>query len=400
MNTECKNKDHEVILQIFSGGFSDKAVSYEEVERKLNSVLSRLPVRKVIMGWALDKTLYEKTAEFLAKHNIDFYLWFPVFSETGALKDLSALTDFLGQRIEMRPEEDFSFCCPGDSQNIEKILDIFDKEFSSVRFSGVFLDRIRYPSFGNAHGFNSVFSCFCPHCLEIYERKNFDINQLRNALSHPACRPSVIKEYCGNGKYVFENTILEAFFSLKAGIILDSLRRICRHFRERGYGIGFDVFAPFLSPFVGQDLGQLSGLCDFIKPMMYRVTRAPAGLPFEAEVLLKGTGHVSDLESYNFFKLRNTSAMSFADLKKIPFNLNFTAKELQDLASSSACPVYAGVEINKIKDIAEVYPPYLEETIKAYGQTGIKGFALSWNLLDAPEENIAKVVEIIERINQ
>ena len=400
MNTECKNKDHEVILQIFSGGFSDKAVSYEEVERKLNSVLSRLPVRKVIMGWALDKTLYEKTAEFLAKHNIDFYLWFPVFSETGALKDLSALTDFLGQRIEMRPEEDFSFCCPGDSQNIEKILDIFDKEFSSVRFSGVFLDRIRYPSFGNAHGFNSVFSCFCPHCLEIYERKNFDINQLKNTLSHTACRPLVIKEYCGNGKYVFEDSILEAFFSLKAGIILDSLRRICGHFREKGYGIGFDVFAPFLSLFVGQDLGRLSDLCDFIKPMMYRVTKAPAGLPFEAESLLKETGRVSDMGSSKFFKMTDSSTMSFAYLKKIPFNLDFAVRELQDLAYSSACPVYAGVEINRIKDIAEVHPPYLEETIMAYCQTGIKGFALSWNLLDAPEENIVKAAEIIERINR
>jgi hypothetical protein len=400
MNTECKNKDLEVILQIFSGGFLDKAVSYEEVERKLNSVLSRLPVRKVIMGWALDKTLYEKTAEFLDKHNIDFYLWFPMFSETGALKDLNALIDFMGQCTEILPEEDFSFCCPADSQNMEKILDIFDKEFSSIRFNGVFLDRIRYPSFANAHGFNSVFSCFCPHCLAIYERENFDIDRLKNALSHPACKPSVIKEYCGSGKYVFEDPILEAFFSLKSGIILDSLRRICGHFREKGYGIGFDVFAPFLSPFVGQNLVRLSGLCDFIKPMMYRVTRAPAGLPFEAEALLKETDYVSDLESSEFFKLTDTSAMSFADIKKIPFNLNFAARELQDLSFSSACPVYAGVEINRIKDIAEAHPPYLEETIMGYVQTGIKGFALSWDLLDAPEENIVKATDIIKRINR
>jgi len=400
MNTEYKNKDHEVILQIFSGGFLDKAVSYEEVERKLISVLSRLPVRKVIMGWALDKALYEKTAEFLAKQNIDFYLWFPVFSETGALKDLSALTDFLGQRIEYRQGEDFSFCCPGNLQNIEKILDIFDYEFSSVSFSGVFLDRIRFPSFADAHGFNSVFSCFCPHCLAIYERENFDIDHLKNALLYPACRPSVVKEYCGSGKYIFENSVLADFFGLKSGIILDSLRLICRHFKERGYGIGFDVFAPFLAPIVGQDLEQLSGLCDFIKPMMYRITDAPAGLPFEAGALLRETCRISDLERLKFFKLTGEAAMSFADFEKTPFNLEFAVKELQDLTVSSACPVYAGVEVNRVKDIAEVYPPYIEETIKAYAQTGIRGFALSWNLLDAPEENIAKAADIIERINR
>jgi len=351
------------------------------------------------MGWALDKTLYEKTAEFLAKQNIDFYLWFPVFSETGALKDLAPLTDFLGQRIETRPEEDFSFCCPSDSQNIEKILNIFDNEFSSVRFSGVFLDRIRYPSFANAHGLRSVFSCFCPHCLAIYERENFDIEQLKNTLSHKAYGPSIIKEYCGSGKYIFENSVLEAFFSLKAGIILDSLHRICLHFRDKGYGIGFDVFAPFLSPFVGQDLKQLSSLCDFIKPMMYRVTKAPAGLPFEAEALLRETNHVSDLERLKFFKLTDTVVMSFADIKKMPFNLDFAVRELKDLTTSSACPVYAGVEINRIKDIAEAFPPYIEETIKSYAQTGVRGFALSWNLLDAPEENIARAAEIIERIS-
>jgi len=400
MNAERKNKDCEVILQIFSGSFLDKAVSYEEVEQKLIFALSRMPVRKVIMGWALDKTLYEKTAVFLAKQNIDFYLWFPVFSETGALKDLNPLIDFMGQRIEYRNGEDFSFCCPGDTQNIEKILDIFDYEFSSVSFNGVFLDRIRYPSFANEHGFSSVFSCFCPHCLAIYEKENFDIDQLKNSLSLQARRPSVFTEYCGSGKYVFENSVLADFFCLKAGIIFDSLRRICRHFREKGYGIGFDVFAPFLSPFIGQDLEQLSGLCDFIKPMMYRVTNAPAGLPFEAGALLRETGHVSGLERNNFFKLTGGAAMTFADIEKTPFNLAFAVKELKDMSASSACPVYAGVEVNRIKDIAETYPPYLEETIKTYAQTGIKGFTLSWNMLDAPEENIVKATDIIERINK
>jgi len=400
MNTKCKNKDCEVILQIFSGGFLDKAVSYEEVEQKLISVLSRLPVRKVIMGWALDKTLYEKTAVFLAKQNIDFYLWFPVFSETGALKDLNPLTDYMGKQIEYRTGEDFSFCCPADPQNIEKILDIFDYEFSSISFNGVFLDRIRYPSFANDHGFNSVFSCFCPHCFKSYEKENFDIKHLKNTLSRQACRPLVITEYCGSGKYVFEDSVFETFFSMKARIILDSLRRICRHFREKGYGIGFDVFAPFLSPFTGQDLAQLSALCDFIKPMMYRVTQAPAGLPFEAGALLRETSRVSGLERHNFFRLTDGAAMTFADLEKTPFNLAFAVKELQDMTASSACPVYAGVEINRIKDIAETNPSYLEETIKAYTETGIRGLALSWNLLDAPEENIEKAANIIERINR
>ena len=385
----------EVIIQIFSGGFSAKAVSYEYVEQKLVSVLPRLPVRKVIMGWQPDKALYEKTAAFLAKRNIDCYLWFPVFSETGMLRELSALTDFRGQEIKCRPNEDFSFCCPNNPQNIERILDIFEHEFASIRFSGVFLDRVRYPSFANGYesgqGFRNVFSCFCPQCLAVYEREKFNIELLKDALSRPFRTPLGITAYRDGGDYVFEDPVFSGFFALKAGIISESLGRICRYFRERNYSIGFDVFAPFLSPFVGQDLKVLSGLCDFIKPMMYRVTQAPAGLPFETEALLRQT-NASVLQRQRFYEL-----LGFNPANNL-FDLTFTAKELQNLTASSSCPVYAGVEINKIDNIAETDPGYIEETIKGYSGTGIKGFVLSWNLLDAPEENIAKAAEVIERI--
>ncbi len=47
--------------------------------------------------------------------------------------------------------------------------------------------------------------------------------------------------------------------------------------------IGIDTFSPFISYFTGQDLEKLQEVADFIKPMMYRTTKAPAGLPFEFE---------------------------------------------------------------------------------------------------------------------
>ncbi|MDR0447347.1 MAG: hypothetical protein LBH07_01620, partial [Treponema sp.] len=250
------------------------------------------------MGWSRDKKLYEKTAEFLTKRNIDFYLWFPVFSETGALKGLSPLVDFEGRQIINRgkhEEEDFSFCCPNSSENIEKILEIFEREFASIKFNGIFLDKIRYPSFANGNGQRTVFSCFCPHCRETYEKEQLDVELLKKALVCPTGlggpsllsgqTPMGISSYRGCGEYVFDNPVLSRFFEIKACIIFKSLERICRYFRDRNYGIGLDVFAPFLSPFVGQDLDAFSGLCDFIKPMMYRATVAPAGLPFETDAL-------------------------------------------------------------------------------------------------------------------
>ena len=300
----------ETALQIFTNGFLGKAVSYEAVEQKLNSALSRLHADKVIMGWAPDRALYEKTAEFLLKKNIEFYFWFPVFSETGGLKDLSPLLDLQGRRIQGQGhgEEDFSFCCPNNLQNIERIIEIFEEDFASIPFTGVFLDKIRYHSFANARGsvtgqgLMGVLSCFCPHCLALYKKENLNPRELDHAFSFSGSAPLGIQSYNYCGDYTFENPVTAQFFLLKSRFITQSLERICGYFRGKKLKIGFDVFAPFLSPFVGQDLKSLSALCDFMKPMMYRITRAPAGLPYETETLLCETGFAYGHENISFFR--------------------------------------------------------------------------------------------------
>ena len=386
----------EVTIQIFCGTFRNKSLSFEFVEQKLLSILSKMPITKVLMGWSLDKSLYEKTAKFLAERKIDFYLWFPVFSETGDLKDLSHLMDFHGQRLKCKKGTEFSFFCP-NTLNVKKILSIFEREFASIKFDGIFLDRMRYPSFGNNYGFDGVFSCFCPKCQTVYKRENFNIEKLKIALDISHSASLALTGYQGNGNYLFRDPVVSDFFRVKADIIFKKMQQICMFFRQRNYGIGFDVFAPFMSPFVGQNLEKLSCLCDFIKPMMYRVTNAPAGMPFETESLFKQTGY-SNAEKQNFYKLLGINASDSevsAGSGKSPFELDFAVKELENMTKVSACPIYAGVEINRVKNIAETDPGYIEETIRAYAHTGIGGFALSWNLLEMPEENINKAADII-----
>jgi len=393
----------EIVLQIFSGGFSGTAVSCEKVEQKLLSVLPRLPVSKVIMGWSPDKSIYQKTARLLEKRNIEFYLWFPVFSETGKLAPLNPLIDILGQKPENaidHGDEDFSFCCPAEIANTESILNIFEENFSSIPFTGIFLDKIRYPSFAQARsggdGKRSVFTCFCPRCQAIYKKEGFDFIELKNVLLSyaPATTPLGITSYRGNGGYSFSEPAISRFFSIKADLIYRSMRQICAFFREKGYRIGFDVFAPFLSLFVGQNLPLLGGLCDFMKPMMYRLTNAPAGLPFETEALLSGCGCAEPFMKQSFYDI-----LGFDPSRKV-FDLVFTVKELNRLAASSPCPVYAGLEINRIKNLAEVEPDYIEETAKAYASSGVRGLVLSWDLLEAPEENIRRVIDVHGQLSQ
>ena len=377
-------------IQIFSGGFSTNAVSFEHVREKLTAALSRFPVHKVLMGWSTEgkaglasKELYLKTGEFLAKHNIELYLWFPVFSETTTIRLLHALIDLDGVPVHHKntsSNENFSFCCPNNPDNIEMILDIFDKEFSSIPFKGIFLDKIRYPSFAQ----DTVFSCFCPYCQRKYKDNNFDVELLKKSLSISRQTPLGITAYHGSGRYDFEDPVIKRFFSLKSSFIFESLNYITGYFKSKNLDIGLDVFAPFLSPFVGQDLPALSGLCSFIKPMMYRITNAPAGLPFETESLLRETGYAENAKRLAFEKVLGINS------KEIPFSLGFASTELKNFAASSGCPVYAGIEINK-KEIAETDPGYIEETIKSFLDTGIKGLALSWDLLDVPVENLDAV---------
>ena len=383
--------EYEIVLQIFSGGFLGETVLYETVEQKLNSVLPRLPVKKVIMGWSPGTTLYEKTAAFLAKKEIEFYLWLPVFSETGMIRAQSPLADFRGsvpERAVGHKNEDFSFCCPNDPQNLRNVIDIFEREFAGTPFTGVFLDKIRYPSF--AQGQKSVFTCFCPHCQAKYRNENFDSDRLKDALSAPAPSPLGITAYRGNGAYSFEDNSISKFFALKAAFIFEGLKELCQYFRGKNLKIGFDVFAPFLSVFTGQDLPLLSGLCDFMKPMMYRITNAPAGLPFELEALLRETNGPMDSKKrlmYDFLGL---------DPDKKDVDLAFVVNEAVNLASSTACPVYPGIEINRIKNLAEVHPDYIEGTVRAYARAGIRSFVLSWDLLNAPPENIERVIDVID----
>jgi len=370
--------NNEVTVQIYAGGYKGEAVSYNLIEQKLLYAADTLPVKKVLMGWPLDKTLYEKTADLLYKKNIEFYLWFSVFSETAAVKDLKKLIDFTGRVLERDNEnkkEDFFFCCPKSDRNIEKILDIFSENFYSISkcFNGVFLDKIRYPSFANSRAGRGVFSCFCPECLEFYKDKNINIDELKQKLLNE--QKIDIIEYYGNGKYLFKDKLMQQFFIFKSEIIYESLKKICVFFRNQNLSIGFDVFAPFLTPFTGQDVVRLSSLCDFIKPMMYRVTNAPAGLPFETKALRQYTGS----------KIINEGFLS----------LDSCVEEIKNLNDVSSCPVYAGIEINKVDDIAHVDSFYIEETIRAYLNKDIHRFALSWNLLDMPDDNIKKAAQML-----
>ena len=384
--------EKEVVLQIYSGGFTDRTISFENILQKLEPILSRIKVSKVIMGTSVNQELNEKVRDYLYKNEIEFYLWLPVFAELDELKKGYPLVDYRGKDkgdYQLSEREDFTFYCPNHPQNAFNVLRVFEEKFSSIGFTGVFLDKIRYSSFANS--LNAVLTCFCPFCQIKYKQANFDPMDLESSIEMLLQKQSPFGAIAYNrGKYTFDDDRWNIFFNLKSQFITDSVKGICQFFKERNYKIGLDVFSPFGSHFVGQDIPALSTFSDFVKPMMYRMTNAPAGLPFELEAILQET-------TSNEAQRKAFCEVLGFDPEKYPFDIDFSVKELKDLVIDSKAPIYAGVEINRAQKIAEVTPSYIEETINAYSQADVKGFVLSWNLLNAPQENIEQIIKMFSQ---
>lgn len=385
----------EVVLQIFTGGYNETEVTYEQIENKLKPLLESLSVSKVIMGWSINRELYQKTKRLLEKYAVEYYLWIPVFSESGLLKPTATLQDYEGREVKsysLKAGENFEFYCPNQPQNIDSFKQIYDEYFSQIGFDGVFLDKIRYGSFSN--GLSGVFNCFCPECMKRYQEDGIDVDRLIKEMSDVTMgqngyeeKPFKIIDY-KDGKYKFSEDIWEKYFMEKSKFIYEALEKVTLYFREKNMKIGMDTFSPFMGYFVGQDVERLKSLTDFMKPMMYRITMAPAGLPFEYMNFIKETTK----ENVESISQQFNQIIDSKGSINHKFDMDFVKAELSYITDLSI-PTYCGIEVNRIEEIAPVSPEYIRENLVNLEETQINGYVLSWDLLSAPEENIQEVIK-------
>jgi len=373
----------ELTVQIRTGGYTGDPSDLTQVLDAIRDVFARLPVSRVIMGWCVLPEVYQQAASIVHDLGAELYLWLPMFSENGLLRDCSPVIGLSGQ--ESRPyqlddSENFDFYCPNSPVNQSALLSLYDEYFAGIGFDGVFLDKIRYPSLIN--GLDGGLGCFCPNCLTAYDEAGIDIDALRSRISAlPYLEtPFGVSDY-QTGRYVFTDSLWDNFFSLRQSIVSVALRNQCAALRQLGLKIGLDVFAPFLSQFVGQDITLLSQLADFIKPMMYSATLAPAGLPFETAALLRATGMEDDPRSY--YRI-----IGF-DPTIQPFDLYFCAREIEALRQACICPIHPGIELNRIPGVAPTTTEYVSRCLDAY--EGAPGLVLSWNLLNMPANHLDTV---------
>lgn len=319
------------ILQIHTGSFLNAHTDIVEIKKKMNSILQTNHIQAVIFGWNLNQLLNQEIIDYFHQYHIPCYYWLPVLSEVDQVKDGVTITDYTGkqgQQVQVIEDESFSFLCPSHIQNFQNVCDIYEESLSSLSLDGIFLDKIRFPSFANGYG--EGFGCFCESCQKIYQDNGINLVDVKDMIKkHDPC---LLKgHYDSYGRYCFDNANVHLFYQTRAKRITAFVGCLCDYFHQKNLKVGLDIYAPFFAYHCGQDIYELSKKADFLKPMFYRFTEAPAGMQYEYHAYMK------HFETSEYFQFQPISVES------LHMQTEFLKK--------AECDIYPGIEINSIENI-------------------------------------------------
>ena len=360
-----KQQEAGYIVQVSLGGWHSPDYTAEQIIGRIDTVSRLIPVQKVIIGWSQNKDIYRQVGKYLHDKGIRMLLWLPVFAETEEVCENSPAVDLWGKvptNYDLAAGEGFRFNCPSDPKNVANVVAIYDQMFSDCGFDGVFLDRIRTQSF--VSGVSGVLGCGCPLCVERFAAEGVDIEAVKSEYDSMGDAFFSVSSYEPIVGFSFENPVAAAYFKAKGHVVSASVAAVADSLRSRGLEVGMDLYAPFMAPFVGQDYAILADHADFIKPMLYRQTFAPAGMGFEYDLLRKAV----------------PNATGYPELK---MDVDFLHSQLQAM-EPYACGKYPGIEINYRPVVAPTSPEYISESLKAVLSHGFDGAVLSWNIMQAP----------------
>ena len=385
----------DINVQLFTGSCTTPAeLNLQAIAGKLKKILKKTNIVNAIIGWypspAPDKasprhnnTDLSEIISLLKNNGTDIYLWMPVFSELEALAGFRPIIGHDGKPLEinynMGTGENFVFYCPANNENIEKIIETYEKNYNKEIYDGVFLDKIRFPSF--ISGLSSVLGCFCNYC-----RSKYDLPEISELHTPDSMNPFGINSYSALRYDV--NGAFKKLFDYKCDAVFNSLECLCAYFRGRSLKIGLDLFSPFLAYFVGQDYHRLLYLADFVKPMFYSITNAPAGLPFEINMYTAAFDDNAD----------NAEKRKRSFLNCTGYGNGFINSEITGIRkiideNKLKTKLYAGIELNYNESIAPVTEGYIRESVAK--TKGADGIVTSWDLNTTPDSHIDCLLDTV-----
>ena len=214
-------------VQIFTGGCREQAdIDAEQILKKLRRISEKVNIKSGLIGWNIDMDI-SGIVSFLKDVGADVFLWMPVFSELDGMADFSPLIGEKGEvtiNYDRGNGEAFNFCCPANTENTEKVLDIYEKYYSGKDYDGIFIDKIRFPSFIGET--DSVHSCYCDYC-----KRNFDIPDPHELSPFDVVNPLGITRY-SNLRYEMDD-IYKKLFDYKDIAVYTSIKRLCDYFKKQ-----------------------------------------------------------------------------------------------------------------------------------------------------------------------
>jgi hypothetical protein len=212
--------------------------------------------------------------------------------------------------------------------------------------------------------------------VERFAAEGVDIQSVKSEYEAKGDAFFSVSGYTPADGFSFENPVAAAYFKAKGHVVSASVAAIADSLHSRNLEVGMDLYAPFMAPFVGQDYAILAKHADFIKPMLYRQTFAPAGMGFEYDLLRKAA----------------PTATGYPDFK---MDVDFLHSQLEAM-KPYACGKYPGIEINYRERIVPTSPEYISESLKAVLSYGFDGAVLSWNIMEAPLSHLKPIRYVLE----
>ena len=362
----------KIWFQIYTGNVHQlSGADADQVLQKIRPFFDAGKLGGVLAGWGIDPAFYERLSQTLHEWEIQFFFKTAAFSEIeeapAYLKapfGYDPMLDKNGNEVPkfvLNEQEQFLFRCPSSANNLQLARDYMDTFLSQFSFDGVFFDRIRMSSL--IAGIPGI-GCFCDSCRRYYRRAGINIDNLRTALSKAEASNDLgLLEY-RDGTWKVSDPDMNRFFEVRCDLITNAVASLAGDLHKRGYKVGLDLFAPMFGYFAGQDVLRLSGEVDFIKPMVYRFTDAPAGLVFEKRAL---------------------EAVSRVQCPGVD---ELFSKELEVLQKAK-CAVYPGIDMNVIDPICHPEREDIQETLAMLKERGYDEMVAAWNLMCIPEEYLS-----------
>ena len=170
----------------------------------------------------------------------------------------------------------FSSGCPNSPELRAALLQTARRLAQTEGITGIIIDGDRFASPASNDGLSAFFTCFCPHCMKKMQEMGLDAAAIRDSAL------AAYRFIADNEPFDIDLHIdnLSAWVDFRRACVTESLQEFFGVIKKINPALktGIYIFTPMLAPFVGQNYDDISEICDFLSPMIYRIYPYPDGI--------------------------------------------------------------------------------------------------------------------------